>query len=611
MQKAQAIRHKTYMTTRLSCLTIFLLLSSFLATAQAPEFRAAWVATVSNIDWPSRSGLSTAQQQEEFINLLDMHKKNGLNAVIVQIRPVSDAFYQSTYEPWSEYLTGTQGQAPYPFYDPMKFMIEEAHKRSMEFHAWINPYRAVFNPARSSLTGNHISKMHKEWFITYPSGSGSPQKWFDPGNPDGRKFVVAVIEDIVKRYDIDGIHLDDYFYPYPVAGHPFPDDATYRKYGNGMDKQDWRRSNVDSAILGMSRAIKSQKPWVKFGVSPFGVWRNKSDDPDGSETRAGVKNYDDLYADILLWLDEGWIDYVAPQLYWEIGHRLADYTTLVDWWGDHTYGRHCYIGVGLYRATEPARPAAWRDKTMLPRMITMERENPNLQGMVFYSSKSFRNNPNGWNDSLQQNYYKTFVPTPKMEWLPAKNQFVKDTLFSQQGKALMTAELKTIKPQYEVLLVESDNKKLVNDTFFTAGAATGIDVKDFNFDGYIDVQFMAYNQPSLSKLYLYNPTTKGYDKVIDFEKYPLPIAVKGINNLFYSYLSTGCSNINWDSYLFTIKDNKAVPIAFAQSKGCDDKDPQIEVQKWDSDKPKHFATLPYHNTNTQLFLSNYWKAFQQ
>lgn len=393
--------------------------TSLIAQQSKPEFRGAWIATVENIDWPSKRGLPVEYQKLEFINLLDMHQKNGLNAVVVQIRPSGDAFYPSIYEPWSEYLTGKQGQAPSPFYDPLQFMISETHKRGMEFHAWLNPYRAVFNTAKSSISPTHISRVHPEWFVNYGE-AGANKKYFDPGNPEARQFVTNVIKDIVTRYDVDGIHLDDYFYPYPVAGKEFPDNNSYLKYGKGINRDDWRRNNVDSAIENISRAIKSTKPWVKFGVSPFGVWRNNADDPEGSKTKAGLTNYDDLYADILLWLEKGWIDYVAPQLYWEIGHRLADYTTLIDWWSKHTYGKHCYIGIAIYRATEPNRPAGWRDRTMLPRMVELARNTPNIDGEIFFSSKSFVNNPYGWCDSLRNNYYRQTAMVPKMPWLPEK-----------------------------------------------------------------------------------------------------------------------------------------------------------------------------------------------
>ncbi|MCU0335149.1 MAG: family 10 glycosylhydrolase [Chitinophagaceae bacterium] len=393
-----------------------MIISSVGATyAQKAEFRAAWIATVENIDWPSKRGLSTEEQKREFIALLDMHRKNGMNAVVMQIRPAADAFYPSELEPWSEYLTGKQGQAPSPYYDPLQFMIEETHKRGMEFHAWLNPYRAVFNTARSSVAPNHPSRLYPEWFVDYGDASKTT-RYFNPGVPEAQDFVTRVIRDIVKRYDVDGIHFDDYFYPYPVAGKDFPDAKAYQRYGNGMAKDQWRRSNVDSIIAKLGRTIKQEKPWVKFGISPFGVWRNKTEDPEGSDTKA-LTNYDHLYADILLWLRKGWIDYVVPQLYWEIGHERADYLTLINWWSEHSYGRHCYIGLAPYRANSNA---AWKDKTQLPRQIQLTRTTPNIQGQVYFSSKSFLNNPNGWNDSLQNNYYRQQVPTPAMPWLAKK-----------------------------------------------------------------------------------------------------------------------------------------------------------------------------------------------
>lgn len=401
---------------KLTAVLFPLFLIQFQVAAQQPEFRAAWVASVENIDWPSKRGLSVNEQQEEFIKLAEMHWKNGLNALVVQIRPVADAFYASKLEPWSEYLTGKQGQAPSPYYDPLEFMIEETHKRGMEFHAWINPYRAVFNTSRSSVAPDHPTRKHPEWFVNY-GDAGRTTRYFNPALPEVQQFVAEVIRDIVKRYDVDGVHFDDYFYPYRIAGKEFPDQAAYAKFGKGMPKDQWRRSNVDSIILKLNRVIKSEKPWVKFGISPFGVWRNKSQDPLGSDTRAGQTNYDDLYADILLWLRKGWIDYVVPQLYWEIGHPLADYTTLINWWSKHTYGRHCYIGLAPYRANSNT---AWRDKSQLPRQIQLTRTVPNMQGQVYFSSKSFIGNPNGWNDSLQTNYYKMRVPTPEMPWLPAR-----------------------------------------------------------------------------------------------------------------------------------------------------------------------------------------------
>ena len=325
------------------------LLLSATQAQKAPqyEFRGVWIATVENIDWPSKKGLPSSQQKEEFIRILDMHRRNGMNAVVMQIRPVTDAFYPSQYEPWSEYLTGQQGVPPSPYYDPLAFMIEETHKRGMEFHAWLNPYRAVFNVNKSSISPTHITRLFPKWFVTYGS-----TKYFDPGVPEAREHVTRVIKDILERYDLDAIHFDDYFYPYRIPGKEFPDNVSFVKYGNGMSRDDWRRSNVDSIIKMLHTTIRAINPRVKFGISPFGVWRNSNKDVMGSNTTAGQTNYDDLYADILLWLRNGWIDYVAPQLYWEIGHKVVDYNILLNWWASHTYGRQLFIGHGIYRANE-------------------------------------------------------------------------------------------------------------------------------------------------------------------------------------------------------------------------------------------------------------------
>ncbi len=399
---------------RICIALVFLLFLSVNAPAQKPpqyEFRAVWIATVENIDWPSKKGLSVDRQKEEFIRLLDMHKRNGMNAVVMQIRPVADAFYPSRFEPWSEYLTGTQGVAPDPYYDPLQFMIEETHKRGMEFHAWLNPYRAVFNVSRSSISQNHITKLFPQWFLTYGG-----TKYFDPGLPEVREHVTRVVKDLVERYDLDAIHFDDYFYPYRIAGKEFPDNASYAKYGNGINKDDWRRSNVDTIIRMLSETIKSTNPRVKFGISPFGVWRNSSKDPRGSASKASQTNYDDLYADILLWLQHGWIDYVAPQLYWETTHSYVGFYMLLNWWADNTFGRQLFIGQGIYRALE-AKSYAWHKKDELPKQIKAIRANSNVQGSIYFSSATFASNPNGWCDTLRNNYYKYPALVPPMLWI--------------------------------------------------------------------------------------------------------------------------------------------------------------------------------------------------
>jgi uncharacterized lipoprotein YddW (UPF0748 family) len=286
-------------------------------------------------------------------------------------------------------------------------MIDETHKRGMEFHAWFNPYRAVFNVGQSSISPSHITKIRRDWAVTY-----GKFKWFDPALPEVRQHVARVIKDVVGRYDIDAVHFDDYFYPYKIDGKDFPDAKSYAKYGNGMNKADWRRSNVDSIIKLLSETIRATNPRVKFGISPFGIWRNVRQDREGSATN-GSSNYDDLYADIRLWLQEGWIDYVTPQLYWQIGHKLADYTVLLDWWSKNTYGKQLYIGHGIYRYNE----AAWRSPKELPRQLQMLRETPNVHGSVYFSSKSFNVNPHGWNDSLRNNYYRVPAIIPPMKWI--------------------------------------------------------------------------------------------------------------------------------------------------------------------------------------------------
>jgi uncharacterized lipoprotein YddW (UPF0748 family) len=402
---------------RLLSFFLFHFLFAIAATAQPfTEFRGVWIASVDNIDWPPKGMADTDSQRTEFIRQLDMHKRNGMNAVIVQVRPAADAFYPSPYEPWSQWLTGTQGKPPYPYYDPLAFMIAEARKRGLAFHAWCNPYRADFKIGAYSIAPNHITKVHPDWFLEY-----GDKKYFDPANKQVQQFVVKVIADMVSRYDIDAVHMDDYFYPYRITGKEFPDEASYKKSGSRLNKEDWRRSNVDSIIKKLAIVIKKEKPWVQFGISPFSVWRNNDKDPRGSESKAGQTNYDDLYADILLWLKEKWIDYVAPQLYLEIGHDKIDYVKMLEWWSKNAYGRHLYIGHGIYRtAGNSPTNAAWRKPDELPNQLKLLRQYPNVQGSIYFSSKSFNNNPNGWNDSLRNNYYKLPAMVPEMEWLPKR-----------------------------------------------------------------------------------------------------------------------------------------------------------------------------------------------
>lgn len=434
----------TVTTSRSYAILILILLSIGTFAQPRYEFRAAWVATVDNIDWPSRGNYNSEVQKKEFIDLLEMNRRNGLNAVIVQVRPASDAFFPSPLEPWSEWLTGKQGRPPVPYYDPLQFMIAETHKRGMEFHAWCNPYRAEFSIGRSSIAPTHVTRIHPEWFLAYGG-----KRYFDPGNKEAQQHVTRVIRDLVRRYDVDAIHFDDYFYPYRIAGQEFPDASSYNKYGKGKDRNDWRRANVDSIILSLSRAIKEENRDCKFGVSPFGVWRNSDKDPEGSVTKAGQTNYDDLYADILLWLRNGWIDYVLPQLYWEFNHRLVGYEILTDWWSKHTYGKHLYIGHGIYKAYEPNAPR-WKNPEELPDQIKKLREYPEIQGSAYYSSKILGRNPNGWSDSLRNNYYHYWAIIPPMPWLdttrPSKPQ-----IKQQADNGWLVSSLGPAVPRYFIL----------------------------------------------------------------------------------------------------------------------------------------------------------------
>jgi uncharacterized lipoprotein YddW (UPF0748 family) len=398
------------MKHRLFFLT-FCLFTCGMADAQVNpkrEMRAAWIATVLNIDWPSQKGLTAQQQQDEFVALLDKLRSVGMNAVIVQVRPTSDAFYPSSFDPWSEYLSGTQGESPQPYYNPLTFMIEQARLRCMEFHAWFNPYRASmkedFIPSE-----NHPLRQHPEWFLRYGG------KWYyDPGHPESREYVLQSIMETVKHYDIDAVHFDDYFYPYRIGEEQFPDDSSYVEFGQTRfeNKDDWRRNNVDVFVGELSRRIKKEKQHVKFGISPFGVWRNHEKDSTGSLTQAGQTNYDDLYADVLKWLKEGWIDYVTPQIYWHIGFEKAEYRTLAEWWSKNSYGRHLYIGQGIYRVGQKG----WEDTNQIVRQIGINRSTAEIKGSMYFSAKVFAENRKGVNQKIDSVYkYKALVPT--MPWI--------------------------------------------------------------------------------------------------------------------------------------------------------------------------------------------------
>jgi uncharacterized lipoprotein YddW (UPF0748 family) len=374
------------------------------------EFRGVWVATVENIDWPSRSGLTADQQKQEFIGLLEKHKANGINAIILQVRPAADAFYAKSREPWSRWLMGKQGLAPTNGYDPLEFAIKEAHSRGMELHAWFNPYRATMN-ANESVSQEHMTHKRPDLFFSYGG-----KKQFDPGLPEVREYIVQVILDVVKGYDVDGIHFDDYFYPYPISGQRINDSATFNKYPNGiLNIQDWRRNNVDLLIKMLDDSIHHYKKYVKFGISPFGIWKNIREDSLGSQS-SGLSNYTELYADSRKWVKEGWVDYINPQIYFSFTKRAAPFATLVDWWSNNAFGRHVYIGQAAYLVNQ-RMDAAWRVPNQIPEQIRYIRKNNRVQGSVFFSSRSFSNVAKATGDSLRTDLYKYPALPPQMPWL--------------------------------------------------------------------------------------------------------------------------------------------------------------------------------------------------
>lgn len=381
---------------------VVLLALSPLFSQPKHEMRAAWIATVANIDWPERNCFDVYQQQNHLVAILDSLQAMNFNTVIFQIRPTSDAFYQSDIEPWSRFLFGQQGVAPEPFYDPLAFLIYEAHKRQIDVHVWLNPYRVLNVDDIKLLSPNHIYFKQPQLFVKYGN-----QYYFNPGMAQTRQFLVDVVADVVTRYDIDAIHFDDYFYPYRIDKLDFPDQVTFQFQSRGIKNiEDWRRDNVNLVIQQLSQTIKSIKPWVEFGISPFGVWRNKSVDATGSDSRAGQTNYDDLYADVKLWLEKGWIDYVVPQLYWEIGKPEADYAKLVKWWSENSYDVNLYIGLSASKLSANSA-AAWHKPNELCRQITLNRSYDQVSGAAFFSAKTLLENRLGLCDSLKNSYFSS------------------------------------------------------------------------------------------------------------------------------------------------------------------------------------------------------------
>ena len=446
------------MRKALSVIIIWLSFNVMTAAQEAPkrEFRGAWIQTIYQDEY---ARMSVEELKADFLAKLDALQSLGINAVIFQVRPEADAWYASELEPWSRFLTGAQGKAPEPFFDPMAFLVKECHRRGMEFHAWLNPFRAG-TAGTENLADSHVYHDHPEWFVTY-----GKLLLFDPGVPACREHICRVVRDIVYRYDVDAIHMDDYFYPYPVGGQPFPDDESFRTYGipagySPEERDDWRRENVNQLIRSLQAAIKGEKPWVRFGISPFGIYRNEASDPRGSKTR-GLQNYDDLYADILLWVEQGWLDYVAPQLYWEVGHPAADYGELLGWWSDNVpEGCLLYIGQDVARSVRGENQQ--RDK------LDGLRAEGRVDGYCLYPVKEVMANTGGYADVLAADYNATPALPPvarRFEGMrPAKPRKAR-VIDTSDGKVLFwrTKKVKDcFKQPVKYCVYRFDRKKDIN-----------------------------------------------------------------------------------------------------------------------------------------------------
>lgn len=385
------------------------------APALPREFRAIWVSTFANIDWPSRRELSADKQKAEALAILDMAQQMKLNAIVLQVRPAADAMYASNLEPWSEFLTGEQGRAPVPFYDPLQFWIQEAHARGLELHAWFNPYRARSANAKSFIAANHVSRTLPGVVKTY-----GELLWMDPGEPSAAAQTLRVINDVLKRYDVDGIHIDDYFYPYPVKNSSgqeidFPDEPSWRAYqqqGGKLTRADWRRDNVNRLVQAIYSGIRQEKPWVKFGISPFGIGR-----PDRLPAGiAGFSQYDRLYADVELWLQQGWLDYLAPQLYWPINQTAQAFNVLHDYWRrQNPQQRH--IWPGLFTSKIDASEKSWPADEILNQVEAMRASGGN--GHIHFSTIPLLQNRREVRRLLSQDKYLSQALVPESPWMEA------------------------------------------------------------------------------------------------------------------------------------------------------------------------------------------------
>lgn len=456
-------------------LFILFLLSnnSFSQIVNKRELRGVWIATVKNIDWPSNPDLTTVEKINEIKSIIQKHEELGINTIFFQVRTESDALYQNSQEPWSSYLTGQQGKAPYPLFDPLQVLIEEAHNRGIEVHAWFNLNRGTFSE-KTIRSKNHITYKHPEWFIPFKG-----QYLYNFGLPEVRNYLTELILNIPQNYAIDGIHLDDYFYPYPQKGNEFPDYSTYSKYKKVNESlADWRRENINSIIFEISQGIQKINSKLKFGISPFGIWQHKKNDPMGSETTKGLESFSDLFADSRSWIQKGWIDYLVPQIYWATDHPVAPFKLMANWWDQNHFNRHIYLGMGIYHMQD-----LW-SMNELKSQIEIADSLKNTYGKVLFSSHYLTNNYKNLGDYFKEEVFKEKALVPSMPWkdsipplAPSNLKLIKENdqlkLIWQKSHQAIDGDLPKFYAVYEFHKGEKDEKqfppkivKVLNKTEF-------------------------------------------------------------------------------------------------------------------------------------------------
>ncbi|MFS4469321.1 glycoside hydrolase family 10 protein [Maribacter sp. 2210JD10-5] len=417
------------------------------------EFRGVWVATVVNIDWPKSGKDKSDQQKADYLKILDFYKDLNFNAIIFQVRTAGDAFYPSKLSPWSRFLSGKEGEKPNWEEDPLQWIIDETHKRGMEFHAWFNPYRATFDLNTEILSPDHDYFKHPEWMVKY-----GKKYYYDPGLPQVRQKFSNIVAEVVSKYDIDGVHLDDYFYPYKIKNEVFSDSISY--YNCALENQslaDWRRSNIDSLVKNVNTTIKEMKPWLPFGISPFGVWKNNTTDPKGSDTKAGQTTYEDLYADPLLWMEKRWVDYMAPQVYWSMDLPVASHRKIMAWWSKNASETNLYIGNGAYKVRNNS-DEAWNEKKELPEQIKLARKTPEVTGNILFSAKSLMNNNPDVVKYLKRNYYKFPALPPKKTFLRNTSPEPIQLVYLEKNKSRIKAIINKDALVNSVLIYRSKKK---------------------------------------------------------------------------------------------------------------------------------------------------------